>query len=74
MNVFIVTAWRWGNPEDHHYSLGAFTDFDKAKEVANSHKAFRGGKYECVVEECQMDHFDNDDEDYTKEVYDTAHP
>lgn len=40
-------------------------------EVAESHASYRGGKYECTVEECETDVFDNESDIYSKEVYRT---
>lgn len=69
--IFVVIAYRWGNRDDHSYTVGAFTSEKKAIESANSHAAYRGGKYVCVVEKTVLDHFDNDDDDYTEDVYTT---
>lgn len=67
--LYVITAYRWGNMSEHSYLLGVFTDLDKAKKVADSHCKYRGGKYACVVEECELNYFDNDDDDYTEEIY-----
>ena len=67
--IFIVTAYRWGDESQHSYNLGVFKKKHKAKEVADSHCSYRGGKYACVVYECVIDHFDNDDDFYTEEIY-----
>lgn len=69
MTVYIVTAYRWGNNSDHSYPLGVFENKDQAIKCADSHAEYRGGKYGCVVDECILGHFNNDDDDYTKEVY-----
>ena len=67
--IYIVTAYRWGKIENHSYNLGVFKNKEKAIRVADSHIEYRGGKYSCIVEECIINHFDETDEDYTKEIY-----
>jgi hypothetical protein len=37
--------------------------------MAEEHTTYRGGKYACVVEECELDSFSNDNK--IKEVYKT---
>ena len=69
MKMYIVTAYRWGSAEKHSYNLGVFNDLEKAKEVAEDHCNYRGGKYECVVYECKLNHFQNDDDVHTKEIF-----
>jgi len=49
MNVYIVTAYRWGNKEAHSYVVGAFDVKEVAVNQANYEKEYRGGKYECEV-------------------------
>ena len=67
--IYIVIAYRWGNRSDHSYTLGAFEKPEKAIECAESHHTYRGGKYQCVVEKCVLNDFDNEAEDYTTEIY-----
>jgi hypothetical protein len=67
--IYIVTAYRWGNRENHSYNLGVFKQKNKAIEVANENTAYRGGKYACVVEECELNHFSTQDDEHTKDVY-----
>lgn len=67
--IYIVTAYRWGDREDHSYNIGVFQDKHKAQQVAESHCEYRGGKYACVVDKCVLNHFDNDDDNYTEEIY-----
>ena len=69
--IYVVIAYRWGNNSDHSYTLGAFNKKDAAIKCADSHTEYRGGKYGCVVEQCLINQFDNDSDDYTKEVYRT---
>lgn len=49
MQIFIVTAYRWGNKECHSYVLGAFDNKETAIEQAIKEKEWRGGKYDCEV-------------------------
>ena len=67
--LYIVTAYRWGDRSMHSYNIGAFTDKDKAIESAISHCEWRGGKYACVVEECEANRFDNEVDEYTEKVF-----
>jgi hypothetical protein len=67
--VYIVTAYRWGDRANHSYNLGVFTKKNKAQQVADSHCLYRGGKYACDVDACDLDQFDNKSNEYTKTVY-----
>ena len=67
--IYIVTAYRWGDNSNHSYNLGVFTNRNRAEIVADEHCKYRGGKYACVVERCINGRFDNDADNYTTEVY-----
>lgn len=67
--IYIVTAYRWGDRSEHSYNLGVFTKKHKAQKTADSHCEYRGGKYACVVDKCQLNHFENDADEYTIEIY-----
>jgi hypothetical protein len=67
--IYIVTAYRWGDRSDHSYNLGVFQKKYKAQQVADSHCKYRGGKYACVVDKSTLDQFDNDMDNYTEEIY-----
>lgn len=69
--IYIVVAYRWGNREKHSYTVAAFSKKAGAIKCAEDHTTYRGGKYGCAVEEVTLDQFDNDKDDYTKEVYRT---
>lgn len=69
--IFVVIAYRWGCRECHSYTLGAFDTKEQAVQCAQSHASYRGGKYDCTVEKCVLNHFDDDEDDYTEEVYST---
>ncbi len=66
---YVVTAYRWGRKENHSYVLGVFSKKAKAIKVADSHRDYRGGKYDCVVDECILDDFDNDNDSHSREIY-----
>ena len=51
MNIYIVEAWRWGDREDHSYVLGCWDNLEEAKKIAVDHAHYRGGKYQCVVQQ-----------------------
>ncbi len=70
-NIYIVTAQRWGKSENHSYNLGVFSEKNEAIKVAKNHTEYRGGKYACIVEECEIDNYSNDKDNYTKEVFRT---
>lgn len=67
--IYVVIAYKWGDRECHSYTVGVFTKKHKAQQVAEEHCNYRGGKYACTVEECQLDYFDNTDNQYSKEIY-----
>ena len=67
--IYIVTAYRWGDQSDHSYPLGVFMKKAQAIKCADAHAQYRGGKYACVVDQCILDTFDNDHDYYTKEIY-----
>ena len=69
--IYVVIAYRWGENSNHSYTLGAFNKKHAAIKCADSHTAYRGGKYGCVVEQCVINEFDDDNDDYTNEVYRT---
>lgn len=69
--VYVVIAYRWGNRENHSYTAGVFNKINSAIKCADSHTEYRGGKYACVVEQCVMNEFENDKDEYTKEIYRT---
>ena len=47
--IYTVTAYRWGDRDEHSYSHGVFNNKANALKEAEDHKAYRGGKYECEV-------------------------
>lgn len=69
--VYVVIAYRWGQRENHSYTLGVFNQEDTAIKCADSHTEYRAGKYACVVEKCVMNEFQNDSDQYMTEIYRT---
>ena len=67
--IYIVTAYRWGDRTAHSYNLGVFQKKHMAQQVADSHCEYRGSKYACVVDRCTINQFDNNAVEYTKEIY-----
>ena len=49
MQIFVVTAYRWGDKEGHSYVVGVFDTEELAIAQAKLEKEWRGGKYECEV-------------------------
>lgn len=73
MTTYTVISYRWGKRDEHSYFIGVFSDKDKAIEVAENHKSYRGDKYACEVIESIIDNYDEDnDEDNYKIVYPLA--
>lgn len=50
-NLFIVEALRWGDRENHSYVVGVFDSLHDACEACVVEELWRGGKYECVINE-----------------------
>ena len=67
--IYVVIAYRCGEKANHSYTLGAFDTKDAAVKCAESHADFRGGKYDCVVEKCILNKFENNWDWYTEEIY-----
>lgn len=53
--VYIVTAHRHGSLESHNYCCGAFTTKQQAENAAKREMRWRGGKYDCMIHEMDMD-------------------
>lgn len=47
--VFVVSAYRWGDIGNHCYTVGVFCVVEDAIEAACFERDYRGIKYECVV-------------------------
>lgn len=51
-DVFVVEALRWGDREDHTYVVGVFDNLHDACEACVVEEMWRGGKYECFINDC----------------------
>lgn len=69
--IYVVIAYRWGDSSRHSYTVGAFSDKEKAIKCADFETEYRGLKYECTVEECVVDKYKNGLGVNTKELYRT---
>jgi hypothetical protein len=54
MIIYIVEALRWGERETHSYILGCWDNLEAAKKAADDHVEYRGGKYNCIVHQCNL--------------------
>ena len=54
MKIFTVIANRWGDDEMHSYFVGAYNDVVRAYRAAIAEECWRGGKYQCVVHESEL--------------------
>jgi len=54
VKIFTVIANRWGDAEKHTYFVGVYDDVVRAYRAAISEEYYRGGKYECVVHESEL--------------------
>jgi hypothetical protein len=64
MIKYIVEALRGGNREKHSYVVGIYDDKQEAVRNALAEEYWRGGKYECVVEEVVPNSFEREKIDY----------
>ena len=55
MKVYVTTMLRWGDLESHHYLVGVYSTPVQAKFAGEVERSWRGGKYEFVVEESEVD-------------------
>jgi len=51
-DVFVVEALRWGDREDHTYVVGVYDNLRDACEACVVEEMWRGGKYECFINDC----------------------
>ncbi len=56
--VYAVTAYKWGNRDNHSYFHSVFDEKAKAIKEAKEHSLLRGGKYECEVLEVDVNSLD----------------
>lgn len=55
MQVYIVTAYRWGDEERHSYVVGACSTLEEAIGMKRAQEDWRGGKYSCGIVRCGID-------------------
>lgn len=67
--TYVVTAYKFGERNNHSYVVGVFNKKHAAISAADSHSEFRGYKYLCSVEVCDMNFFDNQSDTYSEEIY-----
>ena len=53
--VYTVHAYRWGDRDNHSYTVGVYSKKHAAMKAAEAEKDWRGGKYECEVLEWTLD-------------------
>ena len=53
--IYTVHAYRWGDRENHSYSVGVYGKKHAALKAAETEEDYRGGKYECEVLEWTLD-------------------
>ena len=49
---FVVEALRWGDREQHSYVVGVYDNLQDACEASVVEELWRGGKYQCVINDC----------------------
>jgi len=54
--VYTVTAYKWGNREDHSYIVGVYSKKHAAIKAAEIEEEWRGKEYECEVLEWELDY------------------
>jgi hypothetical protein len=60
--IYVVTAYRWGDLNEHSYVVTATLKKHRAIALAEEEQSRRGGKYECRVLEIEngMDCWETD--------------
>ena len=71
--LYFVEARRLGNKESHTYPLGIFTELEKAINVAEFETTERGGVYNAVVSEIELN-YDHSDDTQVFEIYESDIP
>lgn len=69
--LYVVIAYRFGNRDNHSYPIGVFERKQSAQQCADYYTLYRGGRYGCTVEECILNNFNEEDINYTREVFKT---
>ena len=60
MVIYLITAYRWGDCENHSYVVGAFDTYEQALKRSREEEQHRGGKYECEIAEITLNSFGKD--------------
>lgn len=60
MNVFVVTAYRFGEVNNHSYVVCVCPSIEQAKQAAEKESDWRGGKYACEVTKHPLKEWDNE--------------
>ena len=62
--IYVVTAYRYGDRDKHSYVVGAYDNLVDANTQARREEMYRGGKYECEIDQIPLGKmsFDNEDE------------
>ena len=55
MKIYTVTAYRWGNRENHSYIVSVRSTVQDALKDAEIEEEHLGGKYRCEVLEWELD-------------------
>lgn len=55
MTIYITEMLRWGEPETHHYIVGAYSSREQASLAGDIEEAWRGGKYTSSVKIFEVD-------------------
>lgn len=69
MTIFTVIAYRFGELDRTSYFVGVYDDLVRAYRAAIAEEYWRGGKYECVVHESEINECDLEKEEWCAEQY-----
>lgn len=58
MNLYLVTARRYGRLDTYSYTVGIFDNKSKAVEASSREQNERGIKYRCDIEEIELNKYD----------------
>tara|TARA_B110000091_G_scaffold194698_1_gene220780 strand:+ start:471 stop:656 length:186 start_codon:yes stop_codon:yes gene_type:complete len=59
--MYVVEALRFGDRERHSYVVGVYSNKESAEAAVESETDWRGGKYECVVNEYELNKVRNEE-------------
>lgn len=52
--IYVVTAYRWGDIEQHGYVIGVYSSHENAINASKIEYINLGGKYECQITEHEL--------------------